>query len=92
MSERKTDYFGSFLETMKQVRGQASAAADPLGRVLKALAANEQSIKDLLPFTDNSLSKIVAITHQLEELGLIEKTSSDTLRLTDKGREYARDV
>jgi predicted methyltransferase len=93
MAERKTDYFGSFLDAMKKMGGssQADTSADPSGRVLKALIGGERSLKDLVNLTDTSLSNLIAVVQQLEELKLVERTNDvDMLRLTDKGREYAK--
>lgn len=88
MAERKTDYFGSFLDAMKEGREADAGAADPANQVLRALRAGERSMKDLVGLTKNSLSNLIDVVQNLEKLGLVAR-NNDTLRLTDKGREYA---
>ena len=101
-SERKTDYFGSFLGTFAgptrptppTTPTLSSTAAevpvlDPLNEVLKALLTGDRSIKDLLAYTGNSLSAALSVTSQLERLGYVEQVDGDAWRLTPKGRGVA---
>jgi hypothetical protein len=110
MAERKTDFFGTFLDTVSSSptavqRGLKQApperpvfgggtplrppALDPLNEVLKALIPGPQSMKDLIRYTDNSLSAFLSVSGKLEDLGLAERINGDALRLTVKGREVA---
>ena len=63
MAERKTDYFGTFLDAMKGER------VDPLSQVLKALRSDERSMKDLVNLTGNSLSDLIDVIGKLEARG-----------------------
>ena len=86
MSERKLDYFGTFLAS-----GATSALPptppDPMNAVLKALRSGPRPLKDLLPFTGYSLTAFLEARDQLTRLGLVEAADADALRLTDKGKE-----
>ena len=86
MSERKLDYFGTFLAS-----GATSAMPptppDPMNAVLKALRSGPRPLKDLLPFTGYSLTAFLEARNRLSSLGLVETAGADELRLTDKGRE-----
>ena len=86
MAERKTDYFGTFLDAMKGGR------VDPLSQVLKALRSDERSMKDVVNLTGNSLSDLIDVIGKLEGAGLVERTRDGNLSLTDKGRGDAMAV
>jgi hypothetical protein len=65
------------------------ATKDPLNEVLKALKHGDRSIKDLLAYTDNSLSAALSVTEQLTSLGYIERVDRDSWHLTQAGRDIA---
>ncbi|HXP76048.1 MAG TPA: hypothetical protein VN823_18040 [Stellaceae bacterium] len=91
----KTDYFGSFLDAMKRQSSKpvttperaSQPSIDPLNEILKALKSGDRSVKDLVGITGNSLSQLLSVVTQLTELGLVERSNTDMLRLTEKGRE-----
>lgn len=98
--ERKTDFFGTFLDSMRS-RAPASPVeplpgkravpvpgdVDPRNLVLKALKDGERSAKDLIPLTGNSISSFLDISSELIGLGWIIRRDTDIFELTAKGRE-----
>ena len=71
MADRKIDYFGTFLENMKQSGPEAEPrqkaarrafpGSDRLNEVLKSLRGGPRGAKDLLPLTGNSITEFLAI-------------------------------
>lgn len=86
MADRKIDYFGTFLDSMKREPGQE---ADPANTVLKALKGGELPARALIPLVGNSISEFFRISGQLEDAGWVKKKEGDIFALTDKGREIA---
>ena len=94
MSERKIDYFGTFLDSMRS--REAGAKSDmrtppqaDVDAVLRALKGGERSAKELIPLAGNSISAFLAISEQLINLGWIARRDADDFELTPKGREIA---
>jgi predicted methyltransferase len=91
--ERKIDYFGTFLDSMRSREPAKSDTPPPVqgdvDAVVKALKDGARSAKDLIPLTGNSISAFLAISGQLIDLGWIVRRSSDVFELTAKGREIA---
>lgn len=86
MAERKIDYFGTFLDSMKRESGQAT---DPANTVLTALKGGALPARALIPLVGNSVSEFFRISAQLENAGWVKKEEGDVLALTDKGRAIA---
>jgi predicted transcriptional regulator len=85
MAERKIDYFGTFLDSMK--RGPQTA--DAANEVLKALRGGGMPAKDLIPIAGNSVTRFFEITDRLVSAGWVTKMPGDVYALTDKGHEIA---
>jgi len=86
MAERKIDYFGTFLDSMKREPGQA---ADPANEVLKALRDGGLPAKDLIPLVGNSVTQFFSVSEQLVKAGWVQKMDGDVFALTNEGREIA---
>jgi predicted transcriptional regulator len=86
MAQRKIDYFGTFLDSMKREPGQS---ADPANEVLKALRGGGLPAKNLIPLVGDSVSRFINVSERLMSQGWVQKMNGDVFALTDKGREVA---
>jgi hypothetical protein len=92
----KTNYFGTFLETLNAPDASpapgaslpaASIGADTLMRKLKEHGGSAE-FKDLLPLTDYSIDKLAQTVKTLNLLGLVESAGSKVM-MTPAGRDVA---
>jgi predicted transcriptional regulator len=83
LSERKIDYFRTFLDSMKREQPEG---LDPANEVLKALRGGALQAKNLIPFAGNSVTRFIEISEQLIEQSWVQKKDPDVFALTDKGR------
>lgn len=86
MAERKIDFFGTFLDSMKRKSAQS---ADPANELLKALRNGRRPAKDLIAAIGSSVSQFITVSEQLLKQGWVQKMDGDIFALTDKGREVA---
>lgn len=86
MVERKIDFFGTFLDSMKR---EPTQSADPANELLKALRGGGRPAKDLIAAIGSSVSQFISVSEQLLKQGWVQKMDGDIFALTDKGREVA---
>ncbi len=86
MAERKIDFFGTFLDSMKR---ESAQSADPANELLKALRNGRRPAKDLIAAIGSSVSQFITVSEQLLKQGWVQKMDGDIFALTDKGREVA---
>jgi hypothetical protein len=102
MTDYKTNFFGTFLDTMKSVPpsqttvGRALAASQPLAKagpadaVLHALLEHngEANVNDLLPLTGFSVDGLATVVNTLVAFNLVEREIGRIV-LTQAGRQAA---
>lgn len=63
-----------------------SAENDPINKILRALSTGDRPVRELIVYTDNSLTNFLTVLANLQSLGLVEQLNGDVLRLTASGK------
>jgi predicted methyltransferase len=68
------------------IRPVLSPENDPINNVLKALSTGDRPVRELIAYTDNSLTNFLSVIGNLQSLGLVEQLNGDILHLTVSGQ------
>lgn len=97
--QKKADYFGTFLDAVSAPNAPAQVAPFPqtpvqpdrdvTDQVIKALKSGPRGVKDLVPFSNNSLGVLLEVVGSLQSMGLVEIGPGNQYKLTTQGEELA---
>lgn len=99
MSDFKTNFFGSFLDTMNATPNKVATAGRTAARPASTSAADAvmqtllkhdgtANVKDLLPHTSFSVDGLIELLDTLDSFGFV-KRDGGTVVMTPAGREAA---